>query len=70
MHVKTSIVALLALAPSIAAAHPGHGHTPPETWTHYLTEPLHVGVLAAVVSLVTVVRRARRRTRRDRAAIR
>jgi hypothetical protein len=32
-------VKLLTLA---LLAHPGHGHTAPESWTHYLTEPVHV----------------------------
>lgn len=31
---KLSMLALLA--------HPGHGHTDPTSWVHYLTEPVHV----------------------------
>jgi hypothetical protein len=30
-------------------AHPGHGHTDPESWTHYFTEPVHVIPLALAV---------------------
>ena len=58
------LATLLAFVPALAIAHPGHGHTAPESWTHYLTEPLHAGVLAgAAVASVVLVRlwRARRR---------
>ncbi len=63
---------LLSLAtasiPATAFAHPGHGTTEPESWVHYLTEPVHVAMFAAAVSLGVVVvggwRRAR--ARRDR----
>jgi hypothetical protein len=33
-------------------AHPGHGHTDPGSWTHYLTEPVHVIPLALAVGAV------------------
>jgi hypothetical protein len=64
--VKARLAALLVLAPSIALAHPGHGTTEPDTWTHYVTEPVHVGVivLAAVTwSCALGWHRARRRSR-------
>lgn len=33
--------------------HPGHGQTDPESWTHYVTEPVHAIPLAlAAASLV------------------
>jgi len=33
--------------------HPGHGHTDPGSWTHYLTEPVHVIPLAfAAIAVV------------------
>ena len=63
---KHLIVALTALAPAVALAHPGHGHTEPASWTHYLTEPVHVVVLAASAALVILVHRARRRRRERR----
>jgi hypothetical protein len=44
-------VKLLTLA---LLAHPGHGHTDPESWTHYLTEPIHVVPLALAASAVVV----------------
>lgn len=57
----------LWLAPSLAPAHPGHGATEPSSWTHYLTEPLHVGVLAAVtVAAVLSLRALRNHASRDR----
>ncbi len=47
--VSTSIAALVVLAPATALAHPGHGHTAPDSWLHYLTEPVHA--IAAAVAL-------------------
>jgi hydrogenase/urease accessory protein HupE len=44
---------LLLLVPTLAFAHPGHGHTEPTSWTHYLTEPVHVALL--VIAAVTVL---------------
>jgi hypothetical protein len=64
--VKTRLVPLLALIPATAIAHPGHGHTDPDSWAHYLTEPAHVAVLlgaAAVIAIGVVWRRSRRRSR-------
>ena len=45
-------VLLLCCIPALAFAHPGHGTTDPSSWRHYLTEPVHVGVLASAVALV------------------
>ena len=42
----------LLLLPATAFAHPGHGHTEPGTWTHYLTEPVHVAAVAAAIAVV------------------
>ena len=44
-------------------AHPGHGTTDPSSWRHYLTEPLHVVVIAGAALLVVevVLWRVRRR---------
>lgn len=45
--------------------HPGHGHTDPSGWLHYLTEPLHVATIGgAVVAAITVGTLAWRRLRR------
>lgn len=53
---KTRLFVLLALVvcliPLPVLAHPGHGDTDPESWRHYLTEPVHVLVLAAGVAVV------------------
>ena len=61
MSLRTSLLALLV--PSIAFAHPGHGHTDPGSWTHYLTEPFHVAVLAGAVAAVVTGALAWRRLR-------
>ena len=44
-------------------AHPGHGTTDPSSWRHYLTEPLHVVVIAgaALLAVEVVLWRVRRR---------
>ncbi len=60
------ITALLSFVPSMALAHPGHGTTAPESWTHYLTEPVHVAVAAAIaVGAVALGTAWRRTSRRD-----
>lgn len=66
---KTPILVALVvwLSCAVALAHPGHGHTAPSTWRHYLTEPVHVGVLAAVVVAIASIWWLRRRTRTTRA---
>lgn len=48
------IVILLAvvLSPVLCLAHPGHGETPPQAWSHYLVEPIHSVVIALAVLLV------------------
>jgi len=45
-------------------AHPGHGETDPGTWTHYLTEPVHVVALIAAACVTFVAVRSWRRMRR------
>jgi hypothetical protein len=42
----------LSMLPTTAFAHPGHGHTAPGSWTHYLTEPVHVAAVAAAAVVV------------------
>ncbi|HEY1558557.1 MAG TPA: hypothetical protein VGF94_27225 [Kofleriaceae bacterium] len=37
-----------------AFMHPGHGTTDPDSWRHYLTEPVHVVTLAALAVVVVV----------------
>jgi len=64
--VKLRLAALLALIPNLALAHPGHGHTDPTSWTHYLTEPVHVALLSAAVVAGFVLVRARKRARANR----
>jgi hypothetical protein len=48
----------------LALVHPGHGVTEPSSWRHYLTEPVHVlvvaGALAGLIALVVLYRRERR----------
>jgi len=54
---------LLCCIPALAFAHPGHGHTDPGSWRHYLTEPVHVGLLASALALVVSVVFYRRRAK-------
>ena len=65
------VAALCSLAPATAFAHPGHGHTDPDSWRHYLTEPVHVIPLAvlAVIAVVAVMA-LRSRARRPGASLR
>ncbi|MBX3162680.1 MAG: hypothetical protein KF773_42355 [Deltaproteobacteria bacterium] len=61
---KRIALVLSLVVPSAALAHPGHGSTPPESWTHYLTEPVHVGLAAiALIAAAAAWRRLRRRAR-------
>lgn len=68
------LASMLCLVSRHALAHPGHGDTDPDSWRHYLTEPVHVVVLAAALAAVVVAiffARAGYRARRDaRAAAR
>ena len=49
------LVLLVMLGPSLAHAHPGHGETEPDSWLHFLTEPVHVISLAiAILALVAI----------------
>ncbi len=71
---KTRVWPLLPLVVSLtsapALAHPGHGQTEPQSWRHYLTEPLHVFLLVAgvvaVLAATWVAHRRERMTRTDR----
>jgi hypothetical protein len=50
-----TVLVLAVLFPSLALAHPGHGHTAPESASHWLAEPAHLGglvVLAVALGLV------------------
>lgn len=64
---KTRIWILLAVAagllPAPALAHPGHGQTDPDSWRHYLAEPLHVLSLAGAIAALAVAWFAYRRVR-------
>lgn len=55
MQIKRLLLAILLLLPSIAFAHPGHGTTAPTSWSHYLTEPVHVVPLALAIVAVAIV---------------
>lgn len=44
IRVLVFVVTFLAL-PAAALAHPGHGHTDPNTLQHYLLEPQHLLLL-------------------------
>jgi hypothetical protein len=59
------LVLLVCCIPALAFAHPGHGHTDPGSWRHYLTEPVHVGVLASALAFVVSVILYRRRAKRS-----
>ena len=66
MNFRSILVVLFLLVPALALAHPGHGETDPGSWTHYLTEPVHVIVLAAVVAVIAAIGWRRSRVRRLR----
>ncbi len=42
-------LAIVALADTVASAHPGHGATEATSWSHYLAEPIHVTPWAAAL---------------------
>ncbi|MBX3437017.1 MAG: hypothetical protein KF861_05975 [Planctomycetaceae bacterium] len=44
------VTIILGLA-GTSQAHPGHGTTDPQTVAHYLTEPVHLAPLMAVVAV-------------------
>lgn len=65
------VAALCSLVPATAFAHPGHGHTDPDSWQHYLTEPVHVIPLALLAAIVIVaIMGLRARVRRGSASLR
>jgi hypothetical protein len=45
-------LAILAVLPSLAWAHPGHGATEPDSVQHYLLEPLHVVMIVAAIAAI------------------
>jgi len=51
----------LWFTPALALAHPGHGATEPSSWTHYLTEPLHAGIVAIAAGASVLAFRALRK---------
>ena len=60
--------ATAASLPAAAFAHAGHGATRGDSVAHYLLEPVHASVLAALVTLSVisfVLVRRRRPARRD-----
>lgn len=51
----------------LAFAHPGHGDTDPDSWVHYLTEPVHViGLVAAIAIVLVAILGLRALRQRDR----
>jgi hypothetical protein len=63
----TSLLASLVVsAPALALAHPGHGTTNPDSWRHYLTEPVHVVTAIAGIAAAIGIGWAWRRARRSR----
>ena len=60
---RLASLALFALFPALAAAHPDHLSSQPTSLSHLLTDPFHVGVTLVVsLPLVWLVRRLRRRS--------
>jgi putative copper export protein len=49
------LIVLVTLVPSLAFAHPGHGETQPDTWRHFVTEPVHVLSLAIAIVAITAL---------------
>lgn len=68
---RKTLLALVALSPAVAFAHPGHGTTDPGSLRHYLVEPVHVVTLAAIAVAIElawfVFRRMTRRSSSERA---
>lgn len=62
---KISSALAITLAPAVALAHPGHGTTEPQSWAHYLTEPVHIAGVAAIAAIAILLERARSRRRAD-----
>jgi putative copper export protein len=60
---KILLVLLVCCTPALAFAHPGHGTTDPGSWRHYLTEPVHVAVIASALAFVVSVVLYRRRAK-------
>jgi hypothetical protein len=61
MESRSSVLWVVAVlcAPTLAQAHPGHGHTDPRSPSHYAIEPVHVvpvviAVAALVIAMLTV----------------
>ena len=51
---RTLLAAVCTLVPATAFAHPGHGHTDPDSLAHYLTEPVHAIPLALAAAFVII----------------
>ncbi len=49
------------VVPGLAVAHPGHGAGVDSGLVHYLTEPLHVGLVVLALGAALLARRAVRR---------
>lgn len=60
------VVAMVAVSPAAAMAHPGHGQTPPESVLHFFLEPVHaVVIIAAAAGIAIAFRLLRKKPDRD-----
>jgi heme/copper-type cytochrome/quinol oxidase subunit 2 len=55
-HITTYLTLIFLLIASVSSAHPGHGTSNGIDILHYLTSPLHVILLVAVVAGVFYVK--------------
>jgi len=70
-HPVLSLALLVVIAlPELVMAHPGHGRTEPQSFWHYVSEPLHGGALWGAALIVTVIAVAWRRFARRRDNVR
>ncbi len=56
-----ALVLTAIVVPGLAVAHPGHGAGVDSGLVHYLTDPLHVGLVVLVLGAALLVRRVVRR---------
>ena len=52
--IRALLAAVCTFVPATAFAHPGHGHTDPDSLAHYVTEPVHAIPLALATAFVII----------------
>ena len=67
---KLATAVAAVLVPGAAIAHPGHASSGDFGIAHYLTDPIHVGILGAAALLIVAIRRSILQRRLQRATVR